>query len=84
MKTLKRISTLFVAALALLVPGVALAQEAGGIAQAGGAGYFAIAIALGIGLAAFGGALGQGRAASAAPSKASPAIRTPPTRCSCR
>ena len=67
MKKLQRMfSSLSAAAVVLLVPAIAMAEEATGIAQKGDAGWIAIAIALGIGLAAFGGALGQSRAASAA------------------
>ena len=58
-----------VAALAAVVlsAGAALAEEAGGgvLSQEHG-GLVAIAVAVGIGIAAFGGAFGQGRAASAA------------------
>jgi F-type H+-transporting ATPase subunit c len=48
-----------------LVASAALAQEAGA-SSAANHGWFAIASALAIGLAALGGALGQGRAAAAA------------------
>jgi F-type H+-transporting ATPase subunit c len=58
---------LFTMASLFLISGIANAQEAaGGIARAGDGGWIAIAVALGIGIAAFGGAFGQGRAAAAA------------------
>jgi F-type H+-transporting ATPase subunit c len=65
MKKLLGIVTSFV--LVLLTAGVALAQEGSVnvLAQEHG-GLMAIAVAIGIGIAAFGGAFGQGRAASAA------------------
>lgn len=50
----------------LLTASVAFAQEAGGVLSPGDGGLLAIAIALGIGLAAFAGALGQARTAAAA------------------
>jgi F-type H+-transporting ATPase subunit c len=51
-------------ALTLMGPGMAMAQETGG---GGGAdGYIALAAGLGIALASFGAALGQGRAVAAA------------------
>ncbi|MEE8408551.1 MAG: ATP synthase F0 subunit C [Myxococcota bacterium] len=69
MKKLHRMfSSLTAAAIVLMLPVIALAEDgaAQGIAQKGDGGWIAIAIALGIGMAAFGGALGQSRAASAA------------------
>ncbi len=51
----------------MLGAGAAFAQEAGGgIARGGDGGFIAIAVAVGIGIAAFGGAFGQSRAAAAA------------------
>ncbi len=51
-----------------LTAAAALAQEGatGGILARGDGGMIAVAVALGIGMAALGGALGQGRTASAA------------------
>ena len=63
MKNLFRLGLISAAALLASVP--ALAEEAAA-APAKGGGLFAIASALAIGLAAFGGAIGQGRAATAA------------------
>jgi F-type H+-transporting ATPase subunit c len=63
--------TLTGAASVLLAAGTALAEEAAAqtgalsLSQAHG-GLMALAVAVGIGIAAFGGAFGQGRAASAA------------------
>lgn len=54
----------FAALVALLAPAVAAAEEGG--ASGGGNGLMALAVAIGIGMAALGGTLGQGRAASAA------------------
>src|SRR5215468_29319 len=51
-------------ALALLGPGMALAQEGGGGSSSDG--YIALAAGLGIGIAAVGAGLGQGRAVAAA------------------
>jgi F-type H+-transporting ATPase subunit c len=56
---------LMVLVAAMLVAPAAFAQE-GGAAAAGGKGLMAIAAGFGMALAAFGGALGQGRIASAA------------------
>jgi len=53
------------AAVVLIAPS-AFAEEAAGAATAGGKGLLAIAAGFGMALAAFGGALGQGRIASAA------------------
>ena len=50
----------------VLVAPAAFGQEAGGKTIAGHAGLLALAAGFGMGLAAFGGALGQGRVASAA------------------
>lgn len=51
----------------LLISGVAFAQgNAVEVAKASGAGWIGLGAGLGIGLAAFGGALGQGRAAGTA------------------
>ena len=65
----KVLAQLMGAASVLLVAGTALAEEGGGavnvLAENHG-GLMALAIALGIGIAAFGGAFGQGRTASAA------------------
>lgn len=69
MKKFHRMFTSLTAAtVALLLPAIALAEgdAATGIAQKGDAGWIAMAVAIGIGMAAFGGALGQSRAASAA------------------
>jgi F-type H+-transporting ATPase subunit c len=69
MKTFGKVLLGFSAALTtLLVSAAAFAQEAGANAAAFGERdkYIAIAAGLGIGIAAFGGALGQGRAAAAA------------------
>ena len=49
----------------LFVTGIAFAQD-GGANEYDATGYKALAAGLGIGIAAFGGALGQGRAAAAA------------------
>jgi F-type H+-transporting ATPase subunit c len=50
----------------LLTANLAAAQEAAkGILHTGDGGWIAIAVALGIGIAAFGGAFGQGRTAAA-------------------
>lgn len=66
---MKRLFTMISsAAVVLLTAGLALAQEGGAtnpLSMEHG-GLMALAIAFGIGLAAFGGALGQSRAASAA------------------
>ena len=63
----KLIVSLSAAMFTLALPAIALAQ---GHAEAAGAnpamGWIAIAVAFGIGLAAFGGALGQSKAAAAA------------------
>jgi len=60
----KGLLTFFVAAVAILLgQGTALAQEAGAAASYG---WIAMAAGLGIGSAAFGAALGQGRAVAAA------------------
>ncbi|MEO8585789.1 MAG: ATP synthase F0 subunit C [Acidobacteriota bacterium] len=62
---LKRILTGSVlAALALLLPNLALAEDA--VKTGGGAGWGHLSAAIAIGLAAFGGALSQGRTAVAA------------------
>ena len=69
MKTFGKILLGFSAALTtLLVSAAAFAQEAAGNAAAFNDRdkYIAIAAGLGLGIAAFGGALGQGRAAAAA------------------
>ncbi len=76
MRMLSRLFSSFIAALAVMLPAaMALAQEAaagggqaaaGGIARPGDAGFIAVAVAFGIGLATFGGAFGQSRAAAAA------------------
>jgi F-type H+-transporting ATPase subunit c len=59
------VSALAAFATVLLVSGVAqAAEEAGGHSL--GSGVYALAIAIGIGLAAFGGTLGQSRTAAAA------------------
>ena len=51
----------------LMVPSAAYAQSASPeVAKAENARWYALAAALGLGIAAFGGALGQGRAAAAA------------------
>lgn len=52
----------------LLISGVAFAQDANSVevAKAGQVGWIGLGAGLGIGLAAFGGALGQGRAAGTA------------------
>ncbi|MFK8001204.1 MAG: ATP synthase F0 subunit C [Polyangiales bacterium] len=50
----------------LFVSGVAFAQEAGASNEFDATSYKALAAGLAIGIAAFGGALGQGRAAQAA------------------
>jgi F-type H+-transporting ATPase subunit c len=57
---------LWVAALALMSAFSAFAQESEEAVSSGNAGWLAIAAAFGIGIAAFGGALGQGKAISAA------------------
>lgn len=61
-----RIATVVTFLVAFLIPGVALAAAPAG----GGSGphdsMYAIAMGLGMGLAAFGGCMGQGRAAAAA------------------
>jgi F-type H+-transporting ATPase subunit c len=63
----KLFSSVAAFAAVLMTAGVAAAEEAGVnvLAQEHG-GLMAIAVAIGIGIAAFGGAFGQGRAASAA------------------
>jgi F-type H+-transporting ATPase subunit c len=68
MKTFGKVLLGFSAALTtLLVSAAAFAQEAtGGVAFNDRDKYIAIAAGLGLGIAAFGGALGQGRAAAAA------------------
>ena len=53
-------------ALTLALPAVAFAQQGEAAGANSAMGWIAIAVAFGIGLAAFGGSLGQGRAASAA------------------
>ncbi|MFI5182176.1 MAG: ATP synthase F0 subunit C [Thermoanaerobaculia bacterium] len=53
-------------AVALLVPGLAMAEEAGKAAASGGVGWGHLSAAFAIGLAAAFGALAQGRAAAAA------------------
>jgi F-type H+-transporting ATPase subunit c len=64
---MRKTLTWFVAALvaALLLPGLAAAQDAAA-AAAGADGWIALAAGLGIGIAALGAALGQGRAVAAA------------------
>mgnify|MGYP000940188788 CR=1 FL=1 len=56
----------FAALLTTLVSAAAYAQTADAAAKTDATKYYAIAGALGLGVAAFGGALGQGRAAAAA------------------
>ncbi len=62
----KLITTLLAFLGTSLVAGVVMAQESSGILQKGDGQFVAIAVAIGIGLAAFAGAFGQGRTASAA------------------
>ncbi len=62
----KLFSTVFAFALVALATPAVFAQPAGEGAGGGQRGLIAIGAALAIGLAAFGGGLGQGRAASAA------------------
>ena len=64
----KTLLTLTVGLLVMMVSSIAFAQEAGSVeaAKAGAGGWIAIGAGLAIGLAAFGGALGQGRAAGSA------------------
>jgi F-type H+-transporting ATPase subunit c len=57
---------MIVALAATMVAAPAFAQEAAAVAATSDKGLVSIAAALAIGLAAFGGAMGQGRAASAA------------------
>lgn len=57
---------LLVAGVALLCAFSAFAQEGEEAAASGNSGWLAIAAAFGIGIAAFGGALGQGKAISSA------------------
>jgi len=65
MQIRKALTFLSVTALSLIAASTAFAQEAG--AEGGGdVGWKALAAGLAIGLAAFGGSLGQGRAAGAA------------------
>ena len=59
-------ATAALVAAALLVPGVALAEEATKAAAAGGASWGHVSAAFAIGLAAAFGAIAQGRAAAAA------------------
>jgi F-type H+-transporting ATPase subunit c len=67
MKTFGKVLVGFSAALTtLLVSAAAFAQEAGSTASFDRDKYIALAAGLGLGIAAFGGALGQGRAAAAA------------------
>lgn len=64
---MKRIFQMASVALAtLLTTGVALAEEAAAASAGGDSGLIALAAGLAIGIAAFGGALGQGKAAGAA------------------
>ncbi len=60
----KTLATLAAFSMTFLMASLAFAQDGG--AAAGGGGANAIAAALAIGIAAFGGALGQGKAAAAA------------------
>lgn len=63
----RRLSALVLAvAASWLIAGAAFAQEAAAAAQNSNAGYVAVAIALGVGLAVLGGTFGQSRAAAAA------------------
>jgi len=62
----KSFALLAVIGLVLVIASPAFAQEAAAGAAAGKATYALLAAGLGIGIAAFGGALGQGRTASAA------------------
>jgi F-type H+-transporting ATPase subunit c len=63
----KLVLGLFAAVATLFVAAPAFAQEtAADIARAGASGWYALAAGLGIGIAALGGALGQGRAAASA------------------
>ena len=62
---MKKINMFVMAVAAVLLSSPAFAQEAGEAASHGGAGV-ALAAGLAIALAAFGGALGQGKAAAAA------------------
>jgi F-type H+-transporting ATPase subunit c len=66
-RTLKALTGLLSGALVMLTGAVAFAQE-GGAAGVGSTGYMGLAIGAGlaVGLAALGGGLGQGRAASSA------------------
>jgi F-type H+-transporting ATPase subunit c len=62
-----KLSAFFASFLVALTASVAAAQEAAtGILRSGDGGWIALAVALGIGIAAFGGAFGQGRTAAAA------------------
>lgn len=61
-----KLKTLCLTAAALLAAAPAFAQEAGAATQDGGVAWGALAAAFAIGLAAIGGALGQGKATSAA------------------
>lgn len=62
-----KFSGLLTFALVTLTAGAAVAQEAAkGIVHTGDGGWIALAVAFGIGIAAFGGAFGQGRTAAAA------------------
>jgi F-type H+-transporting ATPase subunit c len=63
----KKLGTLAaLAAIVLLVPGVALAEEAAKAAASGGAGWGHLSAGIAIGLAAAMGALGQARTAASA------------------
>jgi F-type H+-transporting ATPase subunit c len=64
----RKLSTVMgtVAMLVLASPLLAIAQEGAGGGHAGAAGFIAIAANIGIGIAAFGSALGQGRVGAAA------------------
>jgi F-type H+-transporting ATPase subunit c len=60
------LAILCIASVAFAQPGNAELEGAKAIAKAGEVGWIAIAAGIGLGLAALGGALGQGRAAAAA------------------
>ncbi len=51
--------------LAMLAPMIAMAEEHGAAASSGSAGWVGLAAAIAVALAAFGGALGQGKIAAA-------------------
>lgn len=62
----KVVSVLLAALGTFLMTGLAFAEEHAGGTAAGGTGYAALASGIGIAIAVFGGALGQGKTASAA------------------